>query len=74
MTKMIAVSLMTLSAGVALAGCGESESFDVRTQTTTQSTVTASNSTADATHRVGHVQARAQGAPGGLRMFVARQS
>ena len=49
MTKMIAVSLMTLSAGVALAGCGESESFDVRTQTTTQSTVTASNSTADAT-------------------------
>ena len=47
MAGTITVSLTTVLAGIVIAGCGESESFDVRTQTSTQST--AKTSTPDPT-------------------------
>lgn len=42
MARTITATLTTLLAGVAIAGCGESKSFDVRTQTSTKSTANAS--------------------------------
>lgn len=47
MARTITLSLTTLLAGAVLAGCGESESFDVRTQTSPQNT--ANSSTAEPT-------------------------